>query len=129
MPALGTSFTKWRAESLGLDYQKAFARICAMGFGVVRLSASWRELAQFGYAHLDWLVNHAALVGQRIVLTVGMKALGWPEFYLPEGLDPTDAAVQLQAIAHVEAVPPPVGEQPAGGARPNQNQALHRSRP
>jgi Cellulase (glycosyl hydrolase family 5) len=104
VPALGTSFTKWRAESLGLDYQKAFARICAMGFAVVRLSASWRELAQFGYAHLDWLVNHSALVGQRIVLTVGMKALGWPEFYLPEGLDPSDAAVQREAMAHVEAV-------------------------
>ena len=129
MPALGTSFTKWRAESLGLDYQKAFARICAMGFGVVRLSASWRELAQFGYGHLDWLVNHAALVGQRIVLTVGMKALGWPEFYLPEGLDPTDAAVQLQAIAHVEAVVHRFVGQPAVVAWQIENEPFNRSGP
>src|SRR2546421_7776413 len=104
MPAVGTSFTRWRAEALGLDYQKAFARVCSMDFAVVRLSASWREVAQFGYQHLDWLFGHAESVGQPVVLTVGMKALGWPEFYLPEGLDLSDARVQRQAIAHVVEV-------------------------
>jgi hypothetical protein len=104
VPVVGTSFTRWRAEALGLDYQKAFARVCSMDFAVVRLSASWREVAQFGYQHLDWLFGHAESVGQPVVLTVGMKALGWPEFYLPEGLDPSDTPVQRQAIAHVVEV-------------------------
>jgi hypothetical protein len=98
---LGTSFTRWRAEALGLDYQRAFERACEMGFGVIRLSASWREVAQFGWRHLDWLVEHADRAGQPVLLTVGMKALGWPEFHLPEGLDPDDPAVRQLALGQV----------------------------
>ncbi|MDQ6711168.1 MAG: hypothetical protein M3Z11_11520 [Candidatus Dormibacteraeota bacterium] len=59
-----------------------------MGFGVVRLSASWREIDEAGYQHLDWLIEEATSSGQRVVLAVGMKALGWPEFYVPERLEP-----------------------------------------
>jgi hypothetical protein len=99
--ALGTSFTRWRAEALGLDYQQAFARLCAMGLSVVRLSASWREVAQFGWRHLDWLLDHADRVGQPVVLTVGMKALGWPEFYLPDDLGPDDPRAVAAALDQV----------------------------
>jgi hypothetical protein len=88
MTEVGTSFTRWRAEALGLDYQRAFTRLCGMGFRLIRLSASWREIDQFGYAHLDWLMEEAVRTGQRVVLTAGIKALGWPEFYLPSRLDP-----------------------------------------
>jgi hypothetical protein len=102
--ALGTSFARWRADALGLDYRAAFERICAMRFTLIRLSASWREVAQFGYGHLDWLLGEAERVRQPVLLTVGMKALGWPEFYLPEGMHPCDAAVQRRAIAHVRDV-------------------------
>lgn len=90
MTLIGTSFTRWRAESLGLDYQRAFSRICGMGFGLIRLSASWREIDEVGYTHLDWLMEEAARKGQRVVVTVGMKALGWPEFYLPPRIEPQE---------------------------------------
>ena len=104
MTVLGTSFTRWRAESLGLDYQRAFSRICGMGFGIVRLSASWREIDQFGYQHLDWLMEQALRAGQRVVLTVGMKALGWPEFYLPSRLEPsTPFSIDVSRGALAEA--------------------------
>ena len=104
MTALGTSFTRWRAEALGLDYRRAFARLCQLGFDVVRLSASWREVHNQGYQHLDWLIRHAEDAGQPVVLTVGMKALGWPEFYLPDGFNPRDVLVQRQALDHVRGV-------------------------
>jgi hypothetical protein len=32
-----------------------------------------------------------------------MKALGWPEFYLPTGLDPGDAGVQREGLRHLRA--------------------------
>lgn len=83
---LGTSFARWRAEDLGLDYRRAFTRLSQLGFDLVRLSTSWLEIDQFGYEHLDWLIQEAGRLGQRVVLTVGMKALGWPEFYLPAPL-------------------------------------------
>ena len=80
---LGTSYARWRAEDLGLDYRRAFTRLCEMRFDLVRLSTSWLEVDQFGYEHLDWLIHEAGRLGQPVVVTVGMKALGWPEFYLP----------------------------------------------
>jgi hypothetical protein len=104
MTALGTSFTRWRAEARGLDSQVAFERLCGLGFSVIRLSASWREIHQSGFQHLDGLMAQAKRAGQPVVLTVGMKALGWPEFYLPEGLEPADRAVQRRALDHVGAV-------------------------
>ena len=104
MTEVGTSFTRWRAEALGLDYQKAFARLARMGFGLIRLSASWREVQQFGFRHLDSLLAEAAAARQPVAVTVGMKALGWPEFYLPEGMEPDDRAAQVAAIEHVKDV-------------------------
>ena len=75
-----------------------------MGFALIRLSASWREVRQFGFRHLDWLLSEAAAAQQPVALTVGMKALGWPEFYLPEGMEPDDRTVQIAAIEHVREV-------------------------
>jgi len=102
--AIGTSFASWRAQARGLDYRAAFERVCGMGLAVIRLSASWREIAQAGYGDLDWLLTYAADARQRVVLTVGLKALGWPEFYLPEGLNPSDPAVRRRALQHVATV-------------------------
>jgi hypothetical protein len=127
--AVGTSFAKWRAEALGLDYQDAFQRICAMRLPVVRLSASWREVAQFGYRYLDWLLGEADRVRQPVLLTLGMKALGWPEFYLPEGFDPQDAAVQQHAIGHVREVTRRYRGNPALVGWQIENEPFNRSGP
>jgi hypothetical protein len=127
--ALGTSFAKWRAEALGLDYRAAFERICAMRLALIRLSASWSEVARFGYGHLDWLLGEAERAGQPVLLTVGMKALGWPEFYLPEGMHPGDAAVQRRAIAHVHDVARRYRDNPMLMAWQIENEPFNRSGP
>ena len=54
-----------------------------MGFECIRLSAAWKEIAEQGFGELDRLLSAAEAAQQPIVLTVGMKAIGWPEFYLP----------------------------------------------
>jgi len=127
--ALGTSFARWRAEALGLDYRAAFERICAMRFALVRLSASWREVAQFGYGHLDWLMSEAARISQPVLLTVGMKALGWPEFYLPEDMYPADAGVLRRAIVHVRDVTRRYRDNPMLVAWQIENEPFNRSGP
>jgi hypothetical protein len=127
--ALGTSFARWRAEALGLDYRAAFERICAMRFTLIRLSASWREVAQFGYGHLDWLLGEAVRVRQPVLLTVGMKALGWPEFYLPDDMDPADAAVQRAAVGHVREVIRRYRDNPMIMAWQIENEPFNRSGP
>jgi hypothetical protein len=127
--ALGTSFARWRAEALGLDYRAAFERICAMRLALIRLSASWREIAQFGYEHLDWLLGEAGRVNQPVLLTVGMKALGWPEFYLPDELQPGDAAVQRRALAHVRDLARRYRDNPMLKAWQIENEPFNRSGP
>lgn len=129
MTVLGTSFARWRAEALGLEYRAAFERILAMRFALIRLSASWREVAQFGYEHLDWLLGQAARVSQPVVLTVGMKALGWPEFYLPGDADPSDSAVQRRAIVHVRDVARRYRDNPMLTAWQIENEPFNRSGP
>ncbi len=96
---VGTSFSPWRAEYLGLDYQKAFTRLEAMHFRVIRLSAYWDQVDRDGYDQLDWLMNEAQRAHQPVVLTVGMKALGWPEFFIPDATRSVRAVSNGQDVA------------------------------
>jgi len=85
---VGTSFSPRRATWLGLDYRQSFDRLLAMHFRVIRLPAYWDEIDAGGYEQLDWLMARSVAAQQAVVLTVGMKSLGWPEFYVPADLLP-----------------------------------------
>jgi len=85
---VGASFSPRRAAGLGLDFHAAFRRLEGMHFRVIRLSAYWSEIDQFGYEDLDWLMAEAERSRQPVVLSVGMKGLGWPEFYIPAAVIP-----------------------------------------
>src|SRR5947209_8308823 len=96
---VGTSFSARRATFLGLDYRAAFKQLEAMHFRVIRLSTYWDEVDQDGYAKLDWLMKEVQRAHQPVVLTVGMKALGWPEFCVPVSVLDTTALKAGQDIA------------------------------
>ncbi len=85
---VGTSFSPRRAAQLGLDWKAAYRHVLDMHFRVIRLSAYWDEIDQSGHADLDWLLAASEQAGQPVLVTVGMKGLGWPEFYIPEALKP-----------------------------------------
>jgi hypothetical protein len=96
---VGISFSPSRAAYLGLDYRSAFTRLEALHFRVIRLSAYWDQIDKDGYAQLDWLMSEARRSGQPIALTVGMKALGWPEFFIPASVMPAAGLKQGQDVA------------------------------
>jgi hypothetical protein len=96
---VGISFSPERAAYLGLDYRSAFKRLEAMHFRVIRLSTDWDEVDQEGYAELDWLMTEARRAHQPIVLTVGMKALGWPEFFVPPSITDLNGLSAGQDVA------------------------------
>jgi hypothetical protein len=85
---VGTSFSPRHATYLGLDWKESYRRLEAMHFKVIRLSAYWDQIDSDGYAELDWLLNESQASGQPVALSVGMKGLGWPEFYIPRRLQP-----------------------------------------
>ena len=101
---VGTSFSPRRAAYLGLDYRIAFRRLEAMHFKIIRLSAYWDEIDSGGYGQLDWLMTEARRSHQPVVLTVGMKALGWPEFYIPSDAMPSSPLVSGQDAASVSSI-------------------------
>jgi hypothetical protein len=96
---VGISFNPHRAAEMGLDYRSAFTRLEALHFRVIRLSAYWDQIDQEGYGQLDWLMSEAQRSGQPIVLAVGMKGLGWPEFYIPTSAMPAAGLKQGQDAA------------------------------
>jgi hypothetical protein len=86
---LGASFSPRRAAAAGLDWRSAFADLLTMDLDPIRLSAYWDSIERDGYGDLDWLLAEAGRAGRSVVLTAGMKAIGWPEFYIPAGLTPS----------------------------------------
>jgi hypothetical protein len=89
---LGVSFSPRRAREAGLEWRSAFRRLLALGLDPVRLSAYWADIEREDYEELDWQLEQVAAAGRSLVLTVGMKAIGWPEFYLPSYLQPASRA-------------------------------------
>src|SRR2546422_8841425 len=111
---VGISFSPSRAGYLGLDYRSAFKRLEAMHFRVIRPSYYGDQVDKEGYDQLDWLMSEAQRARQPIALTVGMKALGWPEFFVPtsvkdltslsQGLDvASDSSLRAATLAFVES--------------------------
>jgi hypothetical protein len=96
---VGISFSPARAAYLGLDYKTAFKRLEALHFRVIRLSTYWDQVDREGYDQLDWLMSEARKSHQPVVLTVGMKALGWPEFFIPPSAMPINGLRQGQDVA------------------------------
>ena len=86
---LGASFSPRRARQAGLDWQASFKQLLTLGLDPIRLSAYWDEVDQDGYGSLDWQLDEVARAGRHALLSVGMKAQGWPEFYIPQRLVPT----------------------------------------
>jgi len=102
---VGTTFSPERAVASGMDDLEAFQHLEAMGFGVVRLAVSWAAVDSKGFGRLDRLVEEAGQSGQALILSVGMKAPGWPEYHIPAGLSaagPTDPRLRAAALAHVQ---------------------------
>src|SRR5437879_9691707 len=96
---VGSSFSPQRAAYLGLDYKVAFKRLEAMHFRVIRLSTYWDQVDREGYDQLDWLMSEARKSHQPVALTVGMKALGWPEFFIPPSAVPAGGLHQGEEVA------------------------------
>jgi len=135
---VGTSFSPVRAEQLGLDWKASYSRLLTMNFKVIRLGIYWDQVAQDGYADTDWLVEQSRQAGQPIVLTVGIKSLGWPEYFAPAGLGPfakpgadvsEDPVLRAQALDFIGATVSRYHDAPGLVAWQIENEPLNRAGP
>jgi hypothetical protein len=101
-----------------------------MGFGLVRISAYWDELDAGRFEPLEELLAAAERADQPLVVTVGMKAIRWPEFYVPPALA-TRAMNELRipVLEFVTATVERYRSSPNVAAWQVENEPLNRSGP
>jgi hypothetical protein len=118
-PEVGVTFSPRQAEYLGLPWQETFSAVMDLSPTVVRIGAYWDEIERrqdvYDFTALDWQLARLPAQHYRVVLTVGMKAPRWPEYYLPTwlmretkigpyGTISEDPKVRDKALRFVEAV-------------------------
>jgi len=84
----GTSFShSYIRDHFQLSIQEAFAELLKLKLSLVRLSCYWSEIekekAKYDFSELETLLVMAEKANQTVVATIGMKAIRWPEFYVP----------------------------------------------
>ncbi len=84
---VGTTFSAKQCRYLGVNAKETFKEILKTKFDLIRLSAYWDELEPqkdvYDFTELDWQIAQATSKQIPIVLTVGMKAPRWPEYFIP----------------------------------------------
>jgi len=84
---IGLTYSHSEATFLDLPWQSTFDAALEVSPALVRLGAYWNEIEAergvYDFTTLDWLLDRATERNQRVLLTVGMKAPRWPEYYIP----------------------------------------------
>lgn len=84
---IGTTYSPRQSGYLGMDWKKTYLEVLDEGFDIVRLGAYWDEIEKekdvYDFSSLDWQIEEAKKRGIPVVLTVGMKAPRWPEYFIP----------------------------------------------
>jgi GH35 family endo-1,4-beta-xylanase len=87
---IGTSFSDRQCRYLHVNAKKTLKEILRTKFDLIRLAAYWDELEPqdgvYDFSSLDWQIAQTASAQIPIVLTVGMKAPRWPEYFIPPWL-------------------------------------------
>ncbi|MGD2279036.1 MAG: beta-galactosidase [Candidatus Omnitrophota bacterium] len=85
---IGTTFSPVQSKYLDMDWKETYLSILDSGFDLIRLGAYWKEIEKeedvYDFSDLDWQVREARKKGIPVILTVGMKAPRWPEYFIPE---------------------------------------------
>jgi hypothetical protein len=91
---IGSTFSQKQAAYLGISSHDAFTASTELGFPLIRLGSYWSDVeprrGEFDFAKLDWLIDEAGQRKVGVVLTVGMKAPRWPEYFLPSWIDASE---------------------------------------
>ncbi len=95
----GTTISERQLRHLGLDLEQAWDGVLNLGFSYVRLGVYWSEIevspGHYQFERLHQLLQLCQQRQQNVVLTVGVKAPRWPEFYWPDFITEKNIESQL----------------------------------
>ncbi len=83
------SFSDIYAESLGLDWRKAYQEILdELKPQKIRIAAYWNQIekspGQYDFSRVDWQIEEAQKRNVKVILAFGLKAPRWPECFIPQ---------------------------------------------
>lgn len=87
---IGATYSHRGIQRLQLNPVESFKRALELDFDILRLGVYWDESqptsSTFDFSAIGRLLDQCDQYNQKVVLTVGMKAPRWPEYYLPQWL-------------------------------------------
>jgi hypothetical protein len=115
---MGLTFSQRQADYLTLPWNDVYGAALDLSPTVLRLGAYWdqieRKPGHFDFTTLDAQLTRAHQHGLSVVLTVGMKAPRYPEFFVPGWLDQhlapdqhdlsTDPVLRTRTLVFIERV-------------------------
>ncbi len=103
-PLIGTTYSYPHLKELELSVDESLQTLLDFGFDIVRLGTYWNDIQvnedDFNLSEIHSILEKFENAGQKTVVTVGMKAPRWPEFYIPSWL-----RGDRQILSSMETVP------------------------
>ena len=105
---LGTTFAPRQITYLGLNPHRAFQDLLKQKPEIIRLGVYWHEAEpapnHYDFSHTEWYLQQCQRTNQPVMLTTGVKAPRWPEYYWPDHIpvkNPQDPQTQSQLLRFV----------------------------
>lgn len=105
---LGASFSHRHLSSLGMNTHQALEAYKELGFTWIRLGCYWDEIETepgiYDFDIIEDLLLFCDVYNIHVMLTVGMKAPRYPEYYIPKWLhhNPQEVSVQTACLSFIE---------------------------
>jgi hypothetical protein len=141
---IGITFSQVQCEYLNLPWKNTYRQVLDMHFDIIRIGAYWSRIekakGQLDFRELDWQIRKAKERKIPVIVTVGMKAPRWPEFFIPAWLTPRldlrtgaavsdDTTLQKNVLRFIRAVIARYGNERIIVAWQVENEPLSRSGP
>jgi hypothetical protein len=141
---VGVTFSPREATYRNLPWQATFNAALDASPALVRVGVYWNEVeatrGTYDFSTVDWLLDQASRRQQPVLLTVGMKAPRWPEYYFPEwlasrlkvargGVVSDDAQVRMATRALLTATVEHLRDRPVVAAWQVENEPLDAAGP
>jgi hypothetical protein len=85
---VGTTFSYVQCRYFDQDWKEVYIKTLDTGFDILRIGAYWSDIekveGEYDFTALDWQIEAAEKRNIPLVLTVGMKAPRWPEYFIPD---------------------------------------------
>ncbi|MBT3249897.1 MAG: hypothetical protein HN846_03935 [Candidatus Pacebacteria bacterium] len=90
----GTTFSHRQLQHLSCPVSKALDKAIELNFDYLRICAYWDEIekieGEYDWSQLEKILNTCQKNQQGVVLTLGVKAPRYPEFYWPDWIEKKD---------------------------------------